>query len=253
VNLLLFDPEEIDARGKVRLQGRRAAHLLEVLRAKPGQRLRAGLWRGPLGTAEVMEVTDSEVMLVVGLETGTPLPPRVDLVLALPRPKVLSRVIETAASFGVRRIDLVNAWRVEKAYFSSPRLGEDALVAHARLGCEQGGHGWLPEIAVHPRFVSFLERDLGPRLGREGSKDRLLAHPASTTWLEEVPWHGSEAPLTVAIGPEGGWIDQELASLEGHGFLPFALSRAVLRVESFVAAVLSGLEMIGRLGSAGRR
>jgi RsmE family RNA methyltransferase len=172
----------------------------------------------------------------------------VDLVLALPRPKVLSRVIETAASFGVRRIDLVNAWRVEKAYFSSPRLGGEALLAHARLGCEQGGHGWLPDIAVHPRFVSFVDQELGPRPGDL----RLLAHPSSPTWLEQVPPVGPEAPVTVAIGPEGGWIDREVESLLGQGFLPVAISRRILRVESAVAAVLSGLELLGRL-AIGRR
>jgi RsmE family RNA methyltransferase len=242
VNLLLFEPHELDDAGRVRICDRRAAHLIEVLRPSPGQRLRAGLWRGPLGSAEVLCVGQTEVTLAVELEKLEPPPPLVDLVLALPRPKVLSRVIETAASFGVRRIDLVNAWRVEKAYFSSPRLARETLLAHARLGCEQGGHGWLPDIAVHPRFVSFVDQELGPRPGSL----RLIAHPPSPTWLEQVPSPGPEAPVTAAIGPEGGWIDREVESLLGQGFVPVAISRRILRVESVVAAVLSGLELLGR-------
>jgi len=39
----------------------------------------------------------------------------VDLVLAVPRPKVVTRVIETCAAFGVRRVDLTNAWRSTRA------------------------------------------------------------------------------------------------------------------------------------------
>jgi RsmE family RNA methyltransferase len=247
--LLLFEPHELDDAGRVRIRDRRATHLIEVLRASPGQRLRAGLWRGPLGSAEVLRVGEAEVTLAVELEE---LPPLVDLVLALPRPKVLSRVIETAASFGVRRIDLISAWRVEKAYFSSPRLASETLLAHARLGCEQGGHGWLPDIAVHPRFVSFVDQELGPRLRGQAPSLRLLAHPPSPAWLEQMRSPGREAPVMVAIGPEGGWIDRELASLVGLGFVPVAVSRRILRVESVVAAVLSGLELLGRQ-AIGRR
>jgi RsmE family RNA methyltransferase len=56
-------------------------------------------------------------------------------------------------------------------------------------------------------------------------------------------------PITAAIGPEGGWIDRELASLMGLGFVPVAVSKSTLRVESAVAAVLSGLELLGRLAT----
>ena len=246
----MFEPEELDDAGRVRLRDRRATHLIEVLGASPGQRLRAGLWRGRLGEAEVLSVAGGEVTLAVELDEVEPPPPLLDLVLALPRPKVLSRVIETAASFGVRRIDLVNAWRVEKAYFSSPRLGGESLLAHARLGCEQGGHGWLPDIRVHPRFVSFVDQELGPRLRVEPSSLRLLAHPQGSTWLEQVPLPGPETPITAAIGPEGGWIEREVESFAGLGFLPVAVSKRTLRVESAVAAVLSALELCGRLALA---
>jgi 16S rRNA (uracil1498-N3)-methyltransferase len=247
VNVLLLEPHELDDSGRVRLRDRRATHLIEVLRTSPGQRLRAGLWRGRLGEAEVLSVAGGEVTLAVELDDREPPPPLVDLVLALPRPKVLSRVIETAASFGVRRIDLVNAWRVEKAYLSSPRLGGDSLLGHARLGCEQGGHGWLPDIQVHPRFVAFLEQELRPRLVAEAASPRLLAHPQSPTWLEQVTPPGPETPITVAIGPEGGWIEREVDTWVSLGFLPVAVSQRTLRVESAVAAVLSALELCGRL------
>jgi RsmE family RNA methyltransferase len=197
----------------------------------------------------VLSVGEGEVTLAVELDDRAPPSPLVDLVLALPRPKVLSRVIETAASFGVRRIDLVNAWRVEKAYFASARLGGESLLGHARLGCEQGGHGWLPDIQVHPRFVAFLE-ELGPRLRAEASSLRLLAHPLSPNWLEQMPLPGPNTPITVAIGPEGGWIEREVDSWVSLGFLPVAVSQRILRVESAVAAVLSALELCGRVALA---
>lgn len=250
MNLLLFEASEIDPSGRVRLRDRRAAHLLQVLRVQPGQSLRAALWRGPLGSAEVERVDAGEVTLKVELEALPPPPPAVDLVVALPRPKVLSRMLETAAAFGIRRIDLVNAWRVDKAYFASPRLELRELIQHARLGCEQGAHPWLPEVSVHRLFLPFLQEHLASRLAGENIQHRWVAHPHATTWLEQAPGLTREGRVVLALGPEGGWIQPELASFATLGFLPVRVSGAILRVESALAALLAGLEVARRMTKA---
>jgi RsmE family RNA methyltransferase len=247
VNLLLFEASELDSSGRVRLVDRRASHLLQVLRVEPGQRLRAALWRGPLGNAEVEHVQGGEVALKVELEALAPPAPEVDLVLALPRPKVLSRVLETAAAFGVRRIELVNAWRVDKAYFASPRLEMGELIQHARLGCEQGGQPWLPEISVYRFLLPFLEEQLRSRVAAENIRHRWVAHPHATTWLERAPGPSGEGRVVLALGPEGGWVESELASFAELGFVPVKVSRAILRVESALAALLAGLEVVRRM------
>ncbi len=220
----------------VRLRGARARHLRSVLRVRAGQVLRAGRVRGPLGRAEVRSVEGDAVIVEVAWEAKQPEPPQVDLVLALPRPKALSRTLEIAACLGVRRIDLVNAWRVEKSYFQSPRLARERVEADLRAGCAQGGHTWVPSWAVHRRLVSFLDETL-PRL-REAVG--LLAHPGAGAGLELA--RGTR-PIRLAIGPEGGWIPRELESFRDRGFTPIALTRSILKSEVAVAVALAGIEL----------
>ena len=256
MNLLLFEPAELDGpavagatSGEWRVElpagDRRARHLVSVLKVAPGQALRAGAVRGPTGRAEVLAVEAGGIRLRVVLDQPAAARPAVDLVLAVPRPKVLSRVLEIAASFGVGRIDLVNAWRVDRSYLDSPRLGAAELDAALRLGCEQGGTTWLPEIAVERLLVPYLDR--GPAIWPERAA-RVIAHPRAGAPIESVVRPGAAGDLVVAIGPEGGWIDRELDSFDRLGFAAARLGGPILRVEAAVAALLAQLEMLRRMG-----
>ena len=245
MNLLLLSPEDLGADGVARVSGRRARHLREVLKVRPGQLLRAGVARGPRGTGQVRVVTNDEVSLEFFAEPSPPERPTVSLVVALPRPKVLSRVLQCAASFGVDRIDLVNAWRVDKSYFVSDRLALGRLSDDLWLGCEQGGQTWVPDVEVHRLFRPLVEQEL-PRRWAETTVRRLVAHPRESAPIEQVHAPGSGDSTVVAIGPEGGWIDAELASFSHAGFDRIRISDAVLRVESAVAAVLAQLELLRR-------
>jgi 16S rRNA (uracil1498-N3)-methyltransferase len=248
LNLLLLEPDEIGGDGTAVVGGRRAHHIVTVLGAGVGASLRAGVVRGPTGTATVTAVERDRVNLEVALSETAPAPPRVELVLALPRPKALSRVVETAATLGVGRIDLVNAWRVDKSYFGSERLDPDSLRHHLVLGCEQGGTTWVPDIAVHRLLMPFIEGELARRCA---GRRCLIAHPRAGTALEDVAPPGGAGPAVVSIGPEGGWIDRELASFADLGFAAFHMGPRVMRVETAVAAVLAQLELLARLPAAG--
>ena len=262
MNLVLFDFAELHATGagagqptlalelELSAGDRRARHLVEVLRVAPGRTVRAGVVNGPVGQAEVLAVSgQGAVRLALSLE-GPPdqPPPRppVNLVLAVPRPKALARVLEAAAAFGVGRIDLVNAWRVDKSYFDSPRLSPDRLAADLRHGLEQGAGTWLPELELHRRLMPVLD---APPAAWAGAL-RLVAHPRAAAGIETHVRPGSRARVILAIGPEGGWIERELDSLAARGFHATGLSRAVLRVESAVTAALAQLELVRRLPPA---
>ncbi|MBT8494562.1 MAG: 16S rRNA (uracil(1498)-N(3))-methyltransferase [Deltaproteobacteria bacterium] len=234
MNLLLLRPDELDG-SVAELDERRSAHVRDVLGAEPGARLRAGVERGPTGEAEVLSVHGA-VQVRFEATGSAPVEPRVDLVLALPRPKVLSRIIEHAASFAVGRIDLINAWRVDKSYFDSPRAGSEALAAGARLGCEQGRHTWVPELTVHQRFMTWIET-----LPASAERVRLVAHPGTGATVADCNYGARR--VVVAIGPEGGWIDRELATFERLSFDRVVLSSRVLRSEVAVSAALAQLEM----------
>ncbi len=248
MNLLLLDPGEL-AGDRARLVGRRAAHLREVLGVGPGDRVRAGIVGGGVGEAQVLALDpDGAVEVAVSCQEPPPARVPVQLVLAVPRPKVLTRVLETAAAFGVERIDLVNAWRVDKAYLDSPRLAPEAVAEAVRLGAEQGAQTHLPEVRLHRRLMAYFDGLAG--LDDGGVGPRLCAHPRAALGMGSVGLAGAAlgTPVTLAIGPEGGWILREVDTFAARGFAVVSLGLPVLRVEAAIAAALGQLTL--RLGGA---
>jgi len=234
VNLiLLFQDDFVDAE-RVRLTGRRLEHVARVHRVTVGEELIVGVANGRIGRGTVMRLDDAALELQVVLETEPPPPLPVTLILALPRPKVLNRVIAGATSLGVKRIVLINSWRVEKSYWKSPRMTPENLRLQSILGLEQARDTMLPVIEQRRLFRPFIEDEL-PAIA-EGTR-ALVAHPVAH---EECP-HSVAGAVTLAIGPEGGFIAPEVASLARAGFTAVSMGPRILRVETAVAAILARL------------
>jgi RsmE family RNA methyltransferase len=231
VNLLLLEPHELGPDGVARLrrEDRRARHAREILGATPGDRLRVGVVGGLTGDAEVLADADGGLALTPRLDTPPPPPAPLELLLALPRPKILRRVLQAAASLGVKRIVLCGSFRVEKSYFGSPLLEPAALRAQLLLGLEQGSDTVLPALHVRRMFKPFVEDELSTLLP---APQRLLAHPVGAGPLPDV---APRVPVALAVGPEGGFTSYEAGLLGAHGFRAFSLGARILRVDTAVA------------------
>ena len=228
MNLVLLEADELRADGTARLSGRRAAHASAVLRAAPGDRIRVGVVGGRMGDAEVLAVSPAELALRPVLDADPPPPAPVSLLVALPRPKILRKVLQAAASMGVKRLVLLGSWRVEKSYWGSPHLEPAAIREELVLGLEQGRDTILPEVRLRRLFKPFVEDELDAAFPE---RDRVLAHPGAPALGALVPG-GDRAAL--AIGPEGGWTSYEAEQLRRRGFAPFSLGPRVLRVDAAV-------------------
>ena len=190
-----------------------------------------GVAGGGIGRGEVTRLDGEALEMTVAFEHDPPPPLPVTLVLALPRPKVLNRVLASATSLGVKKIFLINAWRVEKSYWKSPRLSEENLLLQRVLGLEQARDTVLPSTELRRFFRPFVEKELPAIIA--GTR-ALVPHPGASARLSPV-----EGPVTFAIGPEGGFIAEEIASLEAVGFEQVSLGARVLRVETAVAVALA--------------
>jgi RsmE family RNA methyltransferase len=232
LNLVLLFPEDFADVERAVLTGRRLQHVTEVHRAGVGDELTVGLINGRIGRGVVIRLDAAALELRVTLDREPPPPLPITLLLALPRPKVLNRVVAGATSMGVGRIFLINAWRVEKSYWRSPRLSEENLLAQRILGLEQARDTRLPPIGLRRLFRPFVEEELPALIA--GTR-ALLAHPGAST---PVPY-AVDGPVTLAIGPEGGFIEAEVASLTAIGFEPVTLGERVLRTETAVAAAVA--------------
>lgn len=241
MNVILISPDEIK-NGRVVITDRRARHLAKILHAQPGDRLRIGLLEGLLGHGLVREISRERVELAVTFDTPPPPPSRLGLILALPRPIMLNRVLSQAASLGVKRIFLVNAARVEKSFFSASALAPTALEGRLRLGLEQGVDTVMPEISIHPRFRPFVEDQL-PALAADFPTG-LLAHPGAPTTLAQQLSPPPDGQVLLAVGPEGGWVDFEVEQFHHQGFRDFSMGPRILRVDTAVPALLAQVELL---------
>jgi 16S rRNA (uracil1498-N3)-methyltransferase len=235
MNLLLLDPADFQGDDRVVVRGRRAAHIASVVRPKAGDELVIGVVDGPQGVGVVLASAPDELVLEPRLDRSREPVPEIDLLLALPRPKVMRRLLADIASLGVGTLHLTNAWRVERAYFASPVLAPEAVDTALRRGLEQARATYRPRVEIHHRLMAFLDETL-PSLAPGA---RLLAHPNHHHRLTAADVAGGR--VLIAIGPEGGWIEREVATFVERGFTPFTAGPRVLRTEAAVPAIYGGV------------
>jgi len=239
MNLILLQSGDFRDDGLAVLSGERARHIRKVLKAEPGKALRVGLLDGALGKGTVLAIDKHAVCLECVLEEEIPPKPRVDLLLAMPRPKVMKRLWAQLAALGVGRIMLVNAEKVERFYFDTHVL--DPCFYNARLieGLQQARCTHLPEVLVRQRFKPLVEDELE---GLFGNQLKLLADPSGEKRLADcVQTLEPLGRVLLAIGPEGGWTSYEIEMLKEHGFGLFSLGRRILRTDTACVGLLSML------------
>ena len=246
MNLILIERHELRADQTVLFQAdRRCNHLNQVLNSHTGDVVRVGLLNGPLGSGRILRISPAEALLQIHLEGPPPPAPLTDLIVALPRPIMLKRILVQVASLGVGRLHLINANRVEKSFFHSSLLKGAAYEEYLRLGLEQAVDTRLPEIHLHPRFKPFVEDQL-PALLNEYAYP-LLAQPEANKSLPQAASPPLEGRALLALGPEGGWVDFEIDKFMALGFIPFHLGPRILRLETAVTALLAQIDLLRRV------
>jgi RsmE family RNA methyltransferase len=236
MNLILLAGTEVDASGVARVTGDRARHMREVLHAGPGQTVRIGLVDGPIGVGTVTAVADDGVALRCAFDDAVPAPPRVDLLLAVPRPKVLRRLWAQLSAIGVGRIMLTNAERVERNYFDTHWLSPQTYGPLLIEGLQQARDTRVPRVSVHREFRPFVEDELSALVP---DTCRVVAHPEDAPSIAKVVASGGRDRVVLAIGPEGGWNGFELERLAAAGFVRASMGPRTLRVDTACVAALA--------------
>lgn len=234
MNLILLQKEDMLAPNLARVSPRQEKHIRKVHRAECGKSLRVGLENGPIGIGRILSMEKGNLVLEVDWTEEPPAPSPIRLILAMPRPKALKRIIQDITTLGIKELHIIKTWRVEKSYWSSPALEKENLDEQIRLGLEQGRDTVFPTISVHPFFKPFVEDEL-PGIS-QGSK-RLVAHPKTN---QKAPYHVNE-PVTLVIGPEGGFIDYEIDKFQEQGFEIVSLGDRIMRVETAISVLIGRL------------
>jgi RsmE family RNA methyltransferase len=209
-------------------------HIKEILKSKVGDSLTIGEIGGNIGKATISEINNNEVLLRDIILDKKP-PAKLDLtvILALPRPKVLRRLIMDMTSLGVNKLIIVNSYRSQKSYWQSPLL--ERIDEFVFEGLQQAIDTVPPVIEFKKRFKPFVEDEFPALLG-----DAVIAHPyASQSWKSYLDsGHKETMPKVLCIGAEGGWIDYEVDLLCQHGCTAVSLGQRILRTEAVVNVLL---------------
>ena len=255
MNRILFESDEIKD-GVATFGGERAEHVMKVLHGEVGQVLKTGEINGLIGTSEITNIStpsslfplpSSLSITVTCSHTEKSLVPWIDLILAPPRPRVMKRLLPQLAALGVGRIFLVGAKKVEKDFWGATLLKPENYRPLLIDGLMQAGTSILPTLETRRNFRKFIKEELDTLWP---NAPRIIAHPygaekdlrrETLDVTSSLPSNVSRPCLLLAIGPEGGWTDDEVALLEEHGFARYSLGSRILRTDTATVALLAQL------------
>lgn len=236
MNIVLLDPRQTESEIWSITSKRQLEHLKQHINVQVGDTLKVGIREGKRYLTEVVEVTEQVVKLKSIQIEPVPAKLPVTLIVAMPRPKVLRRLIMDSVTLGVEKIILLHSYRVDKSYWQTPFLQQ--LDQYVTLGLEQAGDTIAPKIEIYKRFKPFVE-DVLPGL-ITADCPAYVAHP----YVDLKMPFAIDHPCTIVIGPEGGFIPYEVDLLIKNGCQAVSLGNRIIRTETVIPYVL------GRLFSA---
>ena len=235
MNLILLNKTDfIEGTERAHIQDYRLDHIRNVNKPSVGDELRVGLLNGNIGCGRITRIEEGRIEMDVVLDREPPAHLQLTLIFAMVRPRVFKRIISQVTAMGIKKIIIINSYRVEKSFWKSPVLEEESLNKDLIRGLEQGQDTIVPEVLLRPLFKPFVEDELPDII--KGAHP-FVAHPYAS---EQCPYNiGS--PVTLAVGPEGGFIPYEVEKLIECGFTAVHLGERTLHVESAISGLISKL------------
>lgn len=229
MNHILVFRSEIIRENTALISGKRVVHLIDILKLKQNDTVKAGLFGGMKGVAEIVKISGSEATLKLVFNQTPQSKIPLTVIVGLCRPKVLSRLISDLTSMGVSRIDIIQTYFGDKGYWDNDLFSSEGIEASVVKGLEQSMDTIAPEINLVKRFGPY-SNDILPTLTSQNNLG-FIAIPGASLKVSEVE---KGAGTVIAIGPERGFTKYESAQFEKAGFIPVSLGSRILRTETAV-------------------
>ena len=243
-SLIILQHECVDPTSAI-LVNARAQYAFRTHGVTTGQRIRIAVLGVKTGEAVVERATESEVHLTI-VESRSSLPVEsIDLVVGVPRPQTVKKVIQAAVMLGTRSLHFVRSEKGDKSYLQSRSLEPGLIQEETIKALEQVWCAMAPDVFVHRSFPEF-EREVLPTLSAP-SRACWVADPAGVEFsLGDSAAIRAASAITLAIGPERGWSEAELNSFGSAGWRVLGLGERVVRVELALVFVLGQLRVLSR-------
>ncbi|MGA7685119.1 MAG: RsmE family RNA methyltransferase [Terriglobales bacterium] len=211
------------------LTGEHALHLRRVLRAQIGQEfdiaLSAGVRRG-----KIVSLSDERVEFALGDEVALRAAADLTLVLAIFKFDRMEWAVEKCTEVGVARIIPVIARRTDAHLAAASVKRHERWVRIARQAAEQSRRAAPPEILAAVRLKEFLGSDDGKAAEFSVPRVVLSESEMDASLRDVLPPSAHTAVL--AVGPEGGWAEDEVGWFREAGWKLASLGPTILRAET---------------------
>lgn len=235
----IYTPQPLSTDCQIILEASASAHLVKVLRLRTGAVVVLFNGDGFDYQAELISPRAEVAQLQLHSRTSGALesPLRVTLIQALCRGEKMDWVLEKACELGVHAIVPISSERSE-VHLSPERAAKrrehwQRVVLSA---CEQSGRAYVPQVAALKELSHYLAESTDPAL-------RWVLEPGGAP-LASLPGLAGAGAIAVAVGPEGGWSDRDLAQLTHARFTAVELGPRILRTETAGVAVLACLQTL---------
>ncbi|MGI0518461.1 16S rRNA (uracil(1498)-N(3))-methyltransferase [Treponema denticola] len=220
----------------------RYLHIKKVLHLKEGDVFKAGIINGKIGEALISHF--SEEKIVFSFCPNTPdkaetiplhLPP-IKIILGFPRPIQLRRILRDAASLGFAEIVLCGTELGERSYLKSNLSSPEEIKKYLLDGISQAGQTMLPAFS----FCSSVKEALKNLKTASFKGSKVLLDIGDFPSLSIFKMKKGEE-LTIAIGSERGWTQNEREAFFSEGFISYSMGKRILRTETALTSALSVL------------
>ncbi len=233
---MVYTPALTETTSHLTITDDEAHHLLHVLRVKKGQPVELSNGNGYLGKAIISSVGKKELTLTIQEVTFRLLKaPHIHLIAAPIRANRLEWMVEKATELGFRSLQLVRTQHTAVKTVNTKRLKRIAISA-----LKQSRQAYLPTI--HP----FLEWEnwLAQWSGLPPNSAALVAHPADHSSSIQRALRPGTQEVFLWVGPEGGFSDEEIATLLQCQFKAVTLGHTILRTETAAMAAIAQVNLL---------
>lgn len=218
------------------ITGDHADHLIRVLRARVGQEFDIATG-AVVRRGRIVSMAATRVELELGEAVPAASPVNVTLLLAVFKFDRMEWAIEKCTELGVARIVPVVARRTDAYLAAASAKRADRWRRLALQASEQSRRATPPEIAAAVK--------LKVATSLPGARRIVLAESENQTQLRDV-LSSAEGEILLAVGPEGGWTEDELQLFQTAGWMSASLGPTILRAET--AAIAATAILISALG-----
>ena len=212
------------------------AHLHETLKAKPGEVFKCTILNKGLALGTIESLNSSECRLILS-EIKPAHPQWFNLVVGVSRPQTSKKVLEHATTFGAKHIHFFKAALSEKSYLDSKIFGSEEIEEHLLAGLSQSAiYGELPGVKVDKYNPADSYKNWPQKF--------ILDLNGKENFLQMSLGIDFDTPVTLAIGPERGFISEDIERFHQAGFKSVKISSSILRVEHAIYSAVSQLELI---------